>query len=180
MGYHTDFYGSFSIDPPLEPEQTAYLNAFSRTRRVQRDETVAAGLPDPIRQAVGLPTGHQGEYFVGASGHMGQGGDPSVVNFNQPPSTQPGLWCQWISNGSGTLLEWDGGEKFYAYLQWLNYLKERFFEPWGRTLNGTVEWRGERSTDAGEIRIVHNQIQVRRLESAWGEWHDANIRREGA
>jgi hypothetical protein len=31
----------------------------------------------------------------------------------------PGFWCQWVPSADGCGIEWDGGEKFYAYDKWL-------------------------------------------------------------
>lgn len=35
----------------------------------------------------------------------------------------PGIWCQWIINDDGCLC-WNSGEKFYNYVEWLEYLKK--------------------------------------------------------
>lgn len=72
MGYTTAFDGYFTVSPAMRPEHVAYLNKFSETRRMKRDVTVLAAMPDPIREAVGLPLGDEGEYFVGGQGEMGQ------------------------------------------------------------------------------------------------------------
>jgi len=40
-------------------------------------------------------------------------------------------YCQWVSNKEGTQLEWDGNEKFYGYVEWLNWLIDNFFKPKG-------------------------------------------------
>ena len=105
--------------------------------------------------------GVDGEYFVGASGHGGQDHDTTIVNYNQPPSGQPGLWCQWTTNSRGTRLEWDGGEKFYSYVEWLEYLIEHFFSKWGVLLNGEVTWDGEDRNDKGKIIVKDNEVIVK-------------------
>ena len=51
---------------------------------------------------------------------------------------QPGLWCGWRPNEDGTVIEHDGGEKFYDYTEWIQYLVHHFLEPWGYKLNGDV------------------------------------------
>ena len=112
MGYTTEFQGKLEITPPLKPEQVAYINKLSGTRRMKRKESRCAELPDPIREAVGLPVGKEGEYFVGGLGWAGQDDDLSILDYNGPPLSQPGLWCQWIINDNGKHLEWDGGENF--------------------------------------------------------------------
>lgn len=153
MGYTTDFDGSFEITPPLTPEQRAYIVKFSGTRRVRRDEAMTGERDDPVRAAVGLPVGEEGGYFVGADGYHGWdgGGAVGVIDSNTAPAGQPGLWCQWVPSDDGAELGWDGGEKFYEYVEWLKYLVQHFLTPWGRTLDGTVQWQGEASDDIGRI-----------------------------
>lgn len=163
MGYTTDFTGEFTLDRPLAPEHRAYLKKFNETRRMQRDPQIAATLPDPIRAATGLPIGPEGDYFVGGLGFMGQDGDPSVVNHNAPPNSQPCLWCQWTPNDDGTAIQWDEGEKFYEYTEWLWYLIENFLKPWGYTLNGSVRWQGEDFGDRGVITVKNNDIATKAL-----------------
>lgn len=72
----------------------------------------------------------------------------------------PGFYCQWRPNEEGTALEWDGGEKFYEYEAWLEYLIEHFFTPWKVKLNGSVKWRGEDWNDTGIINVTDNRIEV--------------------
>ena len=161
MGYSTDFEGAFELDRPLTPEHKAYLTQFSETRRMKRDEWKAVELPDPIREAVKLPVGHEGEYFIGGTGEMGQRDDPSIVDHSSPPMSQPGLWCQWTPSPDGKYIVWDGGEKFYHYRSWISYIISNFLMPWGYVLNGTVTWQGEESNDKGQIVVVNNQIQTK-------------------
>jgi hypothetical protein len=142
----------------LRPEHAAYLLKFSETRRMRRDATKAARLPDPIREAAGLPVGEEGAYFVGGSGFMGQDDDESVLDFNTPPSGQPGLWCQWQPREDGAVIAWSGGEKFYEYVPWLEYLIDRFLRPWGCVVNGEMIWQGEEPDDRGIITVKENQV----------------------
>lgn len=72
----------------------------------------------------------------------------------------PGYFCQWVPTDDGTAIEWDEGEKFYDYTEWLAFLIERFFKPWGRTLSGQVEWTGEDPRDQGVIHVRDNMVQA--------------------
>lgn len=72
----------------------------------------------------------------------------------------PGGYCQWIPKES-TELVWDGGEKFYDYVEWLQYLILDFFTPNGYVLNGSVTWSGESGDDFGVIRVFQNEITTR-------------------
>lgn len=65
----------------------------------------------------------------------------------------PGFWCDWVPNGDGTALEWNGSEKFYDYVDWLRYLIDNFFRPRGITLDGTVHYDGEDDGDSGTITV---------------------------
>lgn len=158
MGYTTEFTGAFFFDFKVKPEQRDYINKFSETRRMVRNITLAKRMADPLREAVGLPIGKQGEYFVGGLGFAGQDEDPSVKEYNCPPATQPGLWCKWVVSEDCTRLEWNGMEKFYDYHEWLEYMIGHFFEKWGYTLSGKVDWQGEDPSDTGTIFVEDNQI----------------------
>ncbi len=73
---------------------------------------------------------------------------------------KPGFYCQWVPNEDGTEIEWDGSEKFYHYVEWIEYLIEHFIKPWGLTLEGEVEWRGEEDDDLGMIQIMENEVET--------------------
>ena len=123
MGYTTYFDGEFRLDRPLTPSQIAYLQAFADTRRMNRDPERASKLDDPIREAVKLPIGPNGAYFVGGGEHRGQMHDNSIINYNSSRG-QPSLWCQWVLTDDGECIIWDGGEKFDAYVEWLEFIIE--------------------------------------------------------
>lgn len=160
MGYNTEFYGSFELSEPLSFEHKNYLRKFADTRRMRRNESILSKFKDPIREAVGLPVGVEGEYFVGGTGNFGQDHDESILDYNDQPRTQPCLWCQWVPSEDGTKIEWNGAEKFYGYIQWIEYLLKNFLIPWGYNLNGTVHWRGEEFGDDGKIVVKDNVVSV--------------------
>ena len=164
MGYDTTFDGNFFISPGLDSHQVAYLQAFSETRRMSRDAKRVEDMPDPLREAVNLPLGPEAGYFVGGVG--GQDYTDDIIDRNLPPKDQPGLYCQWTVTDDGQTLEWDGGEKFYSYVEWLHYLIEHFFMVWGRTLTGEVEWVGEDNSDQGRIKVKDNVILVENIDAS--------------
>ncbi len=169
MGYHTSFNGQFELDRPLSKEHSEFLQQFAETRRMKRNAEKTAQRPDPFRIAAGLPVGPDGGYFVGEEGFAGQDNGPDVVDHNRPPSGQPGLWCQWVPNRDNTAIRWDGGEKFYSYVEWLEYLIEHFLKPWGYTLNGEVEWEGEDQGDVGKIVVENNVVRTKQARLVWDE-----------
>ena len=158
MGYTTDFNGYMTIEPPLNPAQARYINKFSETRRMKRDPDKASQIPDPLREAVGLPIGEDGCYFIGGGGWKGKDEDDSVIDYHSTPAGQPGLWCQWVISGDGAVLEWDYGEKFDEYERWLQYIQEHFLTPWGSKLNGEIEWSGEDRHDIGILYASDGRI----------------------
>jgi hypothetical protein len=160
VGYTTEFEGTFTLNSPLTELEAEYLRKFSGTRRMQRNTAEVEKLPDPVREAVKLPVSHEGAYFVGGAGWAGQDRDDSIVEYNDPPHGQPGLWCQWVPTEDLKGIEWDGNEKFYSYVEWLEYIIENFLKPWGYTLNGEVRWRGEEFSDIGVITVKDNAVST--------------------
>lgn len=149
MGYTTDFSGRFELNKELTPKMAQYLKMFNETRRMGRVTDEVFGV--------------QGEFFVFGGGDFGQNRDENVIDFNTPPSTQPGLWCQWTPSDDNMGIEWDGGEKFYYYSDWLVYLIHKVLAPNGYVLNGVVTWQGEEIGDVGEIIVENNRV----FEQPW-------------
>jgi hypothetical protein len=178
MGYTTDFEGSFSLSRPATEKEKDYINLFGDTRRMKRDVNKLMelfkgehGYPFAKDNTPEAIYGNEGEYFAREDGESGQYHDKSIIDFNLAPGQetfgrhstngQPGLWCQWRLNDDGTELEWDDSEKFYSYVEWLQYLITHFFEPWGIKLNGEVEYQGEESGDFGKIISTDNKVTVK-------------------
>ncbi len=72
-----------------------------------------------------------------------------------------GYYCQWRPSDDGMGIEWDGVEKFYNYVEWLEYLIAHFLRPWGYTLSGSVEWASSIYEPAqGAINVKKNTVTV--------------------
>jgi len=175
MGYSTEFGGSLSLSSPAKPELKAFLDYLAGTRRMQRDPQKLMeiykgehGWPFAIDKTNPEEVyGYKGEYFIGETE-----GDGTIINYNLASGErlspeervgrikQPGLWLQWVLNDAGDELEWDGGEKFYNYVEWLEYLIEHFFEPFGVKLNGEIVWYGDDPDDRGKIVVIDNVVKV--------------------
>lgn len=153
MGYSTDFNGEFSVTPTLTDKHRTFLEKFNQTRRMKRDLDPEFGI--------------EGELYVDGDGIYGQANSADVINFNSPPRTQPGLWCQWAPNEDGTAIEWDGGEKFYNYVEWIEYLIEKILAPAGYKLNGEIEWIGEDADDRGKIIVKDNVVSTKNAQINW-------------
>ena len=159
MGYTTYFSGEFKFNKPVTEELKTYINKFSDTRRMVRDNSrIKEIFPNWRELCFNGNLGLDGAYFVGGDGFAGQREDDSIINYNSA-GNQPGLWCQWIINDNNELV-WDGGEKFYNYVEWLEYLIEHFFAPLGYELNGTVAYDGEDPDDFGRIIVSDNFVKI--------------------
>lgn len=84
----------------------------------------------------------------------------NLNNIRHEDGYEKGLstWCHWIIEDGEVC--WDGGEKFYNYIQWLEYLIGKYFEKWGIKLNGEVEFQGEYHEDRCLIVVVDNIVSV--------------------
>lgn len=143
MGYTTEFEGQIDIHPPLNTAEIAYLKAFSASRRMKRTK---------------------GSYYVGDD-------RTDVLENNIPPDGQPGLWCKWIPNEDGTAIVWNGHEKFYDSVAWMQYLIDHFLGHGakavgqvpgivgGHTLRGHIHAEGEEPGDVWELIVINNQAR---------------------
>ena len=163
MGYDTTFSGSLKFNKPVTEPLREYINRFSNTRRMPRDNDKIQELYPNWRELCFFgDLGVKGEYFAldPKTTDFGQDRDESIIDYNGfKEPVHPSLWCQWIINDDGEL-EWDGNEKFYSYEEWLIYLINHFFEPLGYVLNGDIEWQGEEYSDLGTSHVVDNVVTM--------------------
>lgn len=147
MGYTTEFFGKFIIDRALDDDTFRLMRGLENTRRMKRNVDSKYGI--------------EGEFYVDGKGFMGQDfDDPTILDFNHPPKTQPGLWCHWSVLDDRKTIEWNGGEKFYYYVEWLEYLIKSVLSPKGYIVNGRVSWEGEERDDVGVIHVTDNKVTV--------------------
>lgn len=111
MGYTTDFIGHIDVTPPLNGAEQDYLAAFSKSRRWRR--------PGGPYEVPGNPV----------ADHRAGPGDADIDDYNRPPDGQPGLNCDWVPCWDGCCLAFDGYEKFYAAVPWIEYLVGHFLKP---------------------------------------------------
>jgi hypothetical protein len=172
MGYTTDFGGYVTVkfkDRKSRDEAVELINGLANTRRVKRDlSVVQEHLPKPWHEY-----GKDGEFFFPTEEwpwweSFGQSNDdPSLVaGSSTPPGTQPGVWLQWVAIPSSEsekemTIEWDGGEKFYNYTEWMKYIIKKIIAPRGGVANGDIEWFGEDRDDIGVIEVVDNKVRER-------------------
>lgn len=173
MGYTTEFWGEVAVSPPLNESEVAYLNRFSDTRRMDRHSGPYT-VEDPLPSQKGS---HESPFDA----KVGQRHTADVINYNDPPTGQPGLWCQWEVDLDGGWIRWNGAEKFYNAAEWMKYLIEHFLQEgavastwvgapeYGDTfegftfdhiLNGTIEAQGEDPSDRWRLVVKNNRVQV--------------------
>lgn len=162
MGYTTEFEGEFLIEPPLSTKLTKYINRFSNVRHMKRNiEKTKELYPNWRDFCFRCRLGYEGEYFAIESDDYGQEYTSDIIDYNEPPETQPGLWCDWfVPEDDPSVLRWDGSEKFYDYKEWLEYLIKNFLEPNGHVVNGTVRFEGENPDDKGYLYVNDNKVEM--------------------
>lgn len=157
MSYVVHLIGKIHLDRPLAPEHLAYLTAFCEIRHMKRDVEKMSGMPDPLREAVGLPLGPEGAFYVGDGKYEYGTGDPSVLDYNREPDLFPGLNSDWgLTDNGSALVCWTDTPRNYEH--WLRYLIREFFRPWGYTLQGLLRIEGEDSSDFGFLVVDGKQV----------------------
>jgi hypothetical protein len=150
MGYQTDFSGEFKLNKLLDEKTFTFLTKLSETRRVKRN--------------VHSKYGVEGEFYVDGEiePSLAKVRDPSIIDITSPPRTQPNLWCDWapVHRDGYDTIEWNGTEKSFDYVKWIEYIANKILAPKGYILDGEVEWRGENRGDTGTISIVDNVVGV--------------------
>lgn len=167
MGYHTEFDGEVTIDPPLNDAERTYINKFCETRRMSRTK---------------------GPYYVDNAGFAGQDREDDINNYNRPPQGQPGLWCKWEVSEDGSDIHWSGAEKFYDAAEWMQYLIDHFLKPgaeasqmtedpqfanftFDHVVNGEIDAEGEEQGDVWKLVVKDNVVSTKRARLVW-EWFD--------
>lgn len=173
MGYNTTFYGRFTFNKKLEKNLYEYLKRFSQTRRMKRNNNIIKKECSNWEElCFNSNLGKNGEYFAPVSNRFGQDRNDSIVDYNTPPNSQPGLWCNWIpvlkdkkdEDNIESLeelecyFEWNQVEKFYNYVEWLIYEIDNFIKPSGLSLNGAILAIGEESSDISIIIVNNNKV----------------------
>ena len=116
MGYNTCFEGSINIHKPVDEETKKLLHGLNTTRRMKRDINKLAELLNiTVENCIAL-YGDEGQFYFNYDGEMWQSCTKDILNYNEPPTSQPGLWCNWRLNEQNNAIEWDEGDKFYDFI----------------------------------------------------------------
>lgn len=151
MGYSTEFSGKIMIDPPLNTAEMQYLMDFSESRRMKT---------------------------LGGCYSITSEDNDDVIDYNKPPDNQPGLWCDFVPL-SDTELGWNGSEKTYDAIDWIEFIIEHFLKKnahaqrsgdrlfesfqFNHVCNGKIVAQGEDPDDRYVILVKDNKVTVRYL-----------------
>lgn len=151
MGYTTDFLGHIDLTPGLNEAEAEYLTAFADSRRCWR--------PGGPYEVPGNPRAE--EFTTDIANTVAEG--------------QPGYWCQWVPCWEGCCVSFNGHEKFYDPIEWLEYLRDHFLKPgaeaaqsglecfrdftFDHRLNGVVVMNRRDTREMSAIVAVDNAIE---------------------
>jgi hypothetical protein len=157
MGYTTEYDGQISVEPPLNPTEVAYLQAFAATWRGERPD-------DP--------------YYIGSEISLDHT-SARLIPFNpRPPAGQPNERCCWTPTDDGSAIVWDGSEKFYDGPDWMQYLIDHFLtrtagsfaaDPrsegftFDHQCHGHLRAQGEDFRDRWALAVSGNRVEIHAL-----------------
>lgn len=70
----------------------------------------------------------------------------------------PNSYCQWAPSKDGTKFAWDGNEKFYDSVEWMQIIVAVLAKA-GHTCNGTIDAQGESNGDVWQLRVRNNVVR---------------------
>jgi len=160
MGYTTNFEGEFTFNKQVDKELEKYVNNFARTRHMlYNTEWIKKELPFWRAFTFDGNLGKNG-CLIADENHVfdvwPNENEKWVKDVNDSGDC-PSLWANWkIENNT---LVWNGAEKFYSYVEWLEFYITNFFEPNDLKLSGVVYFYGEDREDCGSIIIDENFVK---------------------
>ena len=82
-----------------------------------------------------------------------------ALDRTEMPEGAPDTYLQWVPSCDLEHLVWDGGEKFYLYVECLKWIALWLHER-GITMDGRIDWSGEDVSDTGFIVMEGSVISV--------------------
>ena len=163
------YAGQIKVAEKMPIDIVNYINCFSAIRHVKRDNKKLKEIhPDWAEHVFDYRLGTQGEYYVPINepNEKDNYDDKSIVDFDNPPDTQPGLWCPWVLGGERTfeglenaIIEWGQWEQEmsgYEDFKWMKYMIDKFLKVKGYVCNGIISGIGENDTGHFIIAIENN------------------------
>ena len=140
MGYTTEFVGEFDIVGKeygdLQIASTPVVSILSKL-----------SIAD-IRE---LPRNDKKEICINNADGI------QILCFTPPPYS---CYCDWELTEDHMHIKWNGTEKFYDYVEWLQIIIDKILLPHGLTLSGEVKFQGEDAKDRGILLIAYNRVIV--------------------
>lgn len=143
MGYHTCLKGMINISPYVKGPRLQYLRAFTNCRHMRLNLRECERIADPLRRAVGLPSG----FWT-----IPDNWAPPLVLSTGCPGMAPSFNCPWEICEDGSAVVWNKVEKPKAYDAWLEVLAT-LMKYWGHELQGSIEYEGEQLADQGILQV---------------------------
>lgn len=169
MGYSTVYVGDIKIEGVVPIKVFDYINEFSKIRHMKRNNKIIKELD--INYGIKIfdyKLGTDGEYYVNYSDPLMDDLEfkDSIIDYNAPPSTQPGLWCKWILKGEKKIdgyenvkIQWNRAEKFYDGYEWLKYIINNFLGKKGLRCEGVLSSIND-FNEVEYIFVVNNKIKL--------------------
>jgi hypothetical protein len=85
--------------------------------------------------------------------------DPETRTETNPGIRCPSGYCQWTPTRMGDGLKWDGGEKVYEYVEWLEVVVS-LLDDLGHEVSGSIKWAGETSDDRGVLAVIGRTVKA--------------------
>lgn len=127
-------------------------------------------------------------YTTKFSGEFKFVGDPplSVIRkiqeleyADENPEGAPKAYSQWVPNKDLTGIVWNGQEKFYFYVEWLQWIIDTILKPEKVMITGRVEFSGEDAEDIGVIIVEEDQhVRVEKVPLVSDEIEDLKAFRD--
>lgn len=89
----------------------------------------------------------------------------ALVRDGVEDENAPNAYLQWEPTPNGDGIQWDGGEKFYHYDEWLQWLIDCRLAVWGHTVSGSVRWVGEHASDVGVLVVEGNKVSAHKADA---------------
>lgn len=159
MGYDTAFKGCLFFNKPLSKNLADAINRYCSIRHcVYRDKGEQYGPDGKWWDGDELDVDWRKAIF-----EYDETERKKQEDYNQLADGLPSFYCQWKVSDDRREIVWDGGEKFYGYIQWLEIIIDHFLRPNLYVLNGEMEWQGEDASDTGIFCVCENKVYVKRL-----------------
>ena len=84
----------------------------------------------------------------------------NIIDFNNPPPTQPSLWCNFTYDSSKKAVVWNGNDKTRNGIEWINYILNLLLKN-GYEMRGKMDWEGEEFQDRGTINVDGKEVIVK-------------------